>query len=535
MSTLPKSLLASSIDTKILFDQSVGVFGSLSSSKNKRDARIRILFPDGWKDLSADTGMGGWYGLQEGCTRFRTVLYCKRKEDVQHEYIMFPLFVSEGQPPNRFCRIERMADPHYKDRTHAIGTRGTDAHDYIQVFDRDSDEYRDLDEKSFVVASIDYPRTLDLYHVLAICWGMGSNTKTQRYTLQQFNCYFFSWTIVLCLARYAAGWELAYRGCIEKIQTEILNSVKSSDSTTQAKLLLILSKIQGSDDEESQRQLSLIESLKVELGSKGFTSAMGESISSMLWEENGPNFVRTALRGRLKALADTTVNLLAGGLGIYSSLPLLRQRRQTSSRSVHRYSLEAAKIFHKDAWNQAPGHVKELRRRIANERPSGDDAGARKSLAQRIGASRGMIMAIVPIFVSQYGYQGAYLAARADDRIWRHDGKDRTIRKILFVTNTIRHLPHHIIYAAKVGRPYTAILAAKVKELNTTFLELGREGIAGMVSELHNGIQDKYGPRTLQDTIVELRERNPQWDEQMIRQVIVEIIFELANEIGART
>ncbi|CAE6463947.1 unnamed protein product [Rhizoctonia solani] len=529
MSTIPRSLLASSANAKHFLDRAVEALGFL-----KRESRIQIAFPDGWKDLSSDPGtVGEWYRLQGGCTRFQTVLYCKFKTGVQHEYILLPLFERPDQPTQWFCKIERMADPRFKDRINAIGIHGTDAFDYVQVFDRASNEYQDLKENCFIVADIHYPRTLDLYHALAICWAIGSNPKTQRYTLQQFNCYFFSWTIVLCLARYATGWEVTYRSCIEEIKEEILNSVESSDSTTQAKLLLILSKIRRSGSEESQDQHSLLSTLGVELGGEGFTSAMGKSISSMLWEENGPDFIRTALRGRLKVLADNTVDLLAEGLGIDNELPLIYQRKEAGPRSIHRYSLEAAKIFHRDAWRQAPGHVKELERGIKNERGSTEDVGAHKSLAHRIGASRGVVLAIMPAFITQYGYQGAYLAARADDRLWRHDGRDRTLRKILFVGNTIRHLPRHVYYATKIALPYTSIVTSKVKELDTTFFEIGQAGVARMVSELHHGIQDKYGPHTLQDTIVELREKNPEWDEQMIRQVIVEIIFELANEIGA--
>ncbi|CAE6387591.1 unnamed protein product [Rhizoctonia solani] len=406
-SALSQPLLASSAAATHFLDRVAEELGIID-----RTSQIRVKFPGEWRDPSSDPGtVGKWYRLQGECTRFQTAQYRKFKKFVQHECIVFPLFNDLGQSAKWFCLVERTPDPRFKDRIHAISASGTDAHDLIQVFHRTSNEYRTVEQDSIIVASIDYPQTLDLYHVLIICWAIGMSPKAQRYTLPQFNCYFFSWTIILCLARYAAGWEIAYHSCARDIKEEILKSVKNSDSTTQAKLILILSKIRGSSIEESQNQLPLLETLRAELGSEGFSSALGRSIRSMLWEENGPSFVRTALRGRLKVLADKTVDLLVGGMGLDDELPLLDQKRGSGSRSIHRYSLEAAKIFHRDAWNQAPGHVKELQRRMSNQSRSIEDAGAPKSLARRIGASRGVILALMPVFVAQYGYQGAYLAA----------------------------------------------------------------------------------------------------------------------------
>ncbi|KAH7334208.1 hypothetical protein B0J17DRAFT_672591 [Rhizoctonia solani] len=526
-SALPQSLAASSTAAKHFLDRVAEELGLV-----ERTSQIRIKFPDGWKEPSDDTGtVGQWYRLQAGCTRFQNVQYRKFKKGVQHECLLLPLRAGSDVTAEWYCLIERMADPRFKDRVHAIGIHGTDAYDYIQVFHRNDNKYTVIERDSNVLVDIGYPRILDLYHILAICCAIGSNPKTQRYTLQQFNCYFFCWVTILSLARYASGWEITYRSCIGEITEEILKSVDGSDSTTQAKLILILSKIRGSDGEGPENQLSLLEALRTELTSEEFVAAMGRSISSMLWEEHGPNLVRTALRGRLHELANDTVNLLVGGLGLSEELPLLYQSRGPRPRSIHRYSLEAAKLFHRDTWKQAPEHFKELKNQTEAEHKSNTVVDSSKPLVRRIGASRWVIFSALPALVIQYGYQGAHLGARADDRLWRHDGRNRALRRFLFVMNTIRHLPHHISYATRIAIPFASIITIKVNQLDTTFLELGREGLATIIAELHQGIQDRYSPYTLQETIVRLREKNPEWDEQMIRQVIIGITEMSPKEI----
>lgn len=167
---------------------------SNSSSPHHGDPLL-IEFPHKW-----DTGRGpafDWYRSQR-LHHFQTLQYRKeRQEPFCHEFVVLML---EGW----FCRLERMGDP--TARIEAITENGTKAHDVIKL--HPLTELAGLDESSDTVMEIRFAGQVDLIHVLAICYAIKQNERSKQYTLQRYNCYFFSWTVILLLARRTAKWEV---------------------------------------------------------------------------------------------------------------------------------------------------------------------------------------------------------------------------------------------------------------------------------------------------------------------------------------
>ncbi|KAG8711295.1 hypothetical protein FRC08_016062 [Ceratobasidium sp. 394] len=102
------------------------------------------------------------------------------------------------------CRIERMGDP--EARFDAISANGSTAYDMAQSFANDRSPAACL-STSDVVARVEFPRELDLMDVLRICRAIHEGEKTHNYTLQSYNCYFFTLAIQAVLTRLVAGWE----------------------------------------------------------------------------------------------------------------------------------------------------------------------------------------------------------------------------------------------------------------------------------------------------------------------------------------
>ncbi|CAE7159675.1 unnamed protein product [Rhizoctonia solani] len=159
------------------------------SMGNGGKGRILIKFP-----LPLDNG---WY-KEQPCTAFRCFQHRKERGGFTHEFIVLELL--DGS----ICRIERMGDPDA--RFDALSPRGSVAHDIAQCFRPDELDQACLDS-SEIIAKVELPYEYDLIDVLKICRAIHEGEETRNYTLQVFNCYFFSLAIQVCLTRLVADWE----------------------------------------------------------------------------------------------------------------------------------------------------------------------------------------------------------------------------------------------------------------------------------------------------------------------------------------
>ncbi|KAG8760780.1 hypothetical protein FRC11_014948 [Ceratobasidium sp. 423] len=138
-----------------------------------------------------------WYDEQPS-TQFRSFQHRKEPSGFRHEFIL--LKMADGS----ICRVERTGDPNA--RAHALSLEGSVAHDLAQCFRPDDLAKAHLDTSS-IVSEVHLPRELDLKDVLNICRAIQETGRTRNYTLQTFNCYFFSLALQCCLTRLVADWE----------------------------------------------------------------------------------------------------------------------------------------------------------------------------------------------------------------------------------------------------------------------------------------------------------------------------------------
>jgi hypothetical protein len=168
----------------------------LASSKGGKGLEP-IRFPLGW-----DSRIGGifsWYD-QQTCTKFASVQHRKdRQFPFYHEFLCVKLTNGE------ICQFERVGDPNA--RTDALTQEGSLAHDYAETHPHNY--LAKLDNTSDVIKEIIFPSELDLLDMLEICYHIQEDTETRSYTLQRFNCYFFSWCILLVLAQENSPFKVA--------------------------------------------------------------------------------------------------------------------------------------------------------------------------------------------------------------------------------------------------------------------------------------------------------------------------------------
>ncbi|CAE7055390.1 unnamed protein product [Rhizoctonia solani] len=137
----------------------------------------------------------GWYSEQVR-TDFLRFEHRKERKGFKHEFIVLRL------TSKSLCRIERVGDPNA--RLNSISSRGSTAYDMAQTFSEEDTAHL---KTSDVVAEITLPFEFDIMDVLKVCRAIHEGETTRNYTLQVYNCWFFSLAIQVCLARLIAYWE----------------------------------------------------------------------------------------------------------------------------------------------------------------------------------------------------------------------------------------------------------------------------------------------------------------------------------------
>ncbi|CAE6498898.1 unnamed protein product [Rhizoctonia solani] len=286
--------------------------------KGERDyrERTRITFPGGWNHEDDDVFQ--WYHSQP-YRRFQAIEYYKERAGVQHEFIRVLLQNDQGDLVGSFCRIERVADVEH--RIEAIRNQGTTAFDFVQTIDPshpiDSEHPNPstVDDSDIeLVARISFPHAFDLVDILAICFGIHKHPQAKNYTLQQFNCYFFSWTIILCLARRAADWNGLLRNHTDTLRQAVLQhlgNLRSSGNLTVWSIMFGLHDDQTDTSDLHQSPSQITERILSELSGEVFKNAVEAMLSRLLWHDQDPSKLQAGLKDSLEDIArDTSGSML---------------------------------------------------------------------------------------------------------------------------------------------------------------------------------------------------------------------------------
>ncbi|KAG8733031.1 hypothetical protein FRC11_009179 [Ceratobasidium sp. 423] len=163
----------------------------------------RCIQPRFILDFRSDEGQANvqkWYQSQGSNTRFTLLEYRKVKHgSIRHEFIVV-WFNS-----TTLCRFDRRARD--GERGHVLRDEGAPAEDSVHVLSSFDVEYKELLEQTEVLLSIKLPRGEDLGIILCVCEGIQTHPKASSYNLMQYNCYFYSWTLVAAVARRTYNWE----------------------------------------------------------------------------------------------------------------------------------------------------------------------------------------------------------------------------------------------------------------------------------------------------------------------------------------
>ncbi|KAG8744396.1 hypothetical protein FRC11_013471 [Ceratobasidium sp. 423] len=139
--------------------------------------------------------------------------YRKIQKEAPTTVTRLQIRIDKGTPPHRFVLAYLANDDVYRfDRRPETSNPGTlfvetlggtrprkASDDYCPVNDK---ELADLNESTRIEITINMPPETDLLHVLSACFSLSRDRETRDYALLKYNCYFFSWTLVMIVTRH---------------------------------------------------------------------------------------------------------------------------------------------------------------------------------------------------------------------------------------------------------------------------------------------------------------------------------------------
>ncbi|KAH7325264.1 hypothetical protein B0J17DRAFT_528996, partial [Rhizoctonia solani] len=147
---------------------------------------------------------------------------------------------------------------------------GTPPHRFVLVctqdgawhrFDRrpETDDFCEVDETAFVTIekilqreiSMIMPPNTDLLWILSICFAISRDDQARYYGLLKYNCYFFSWTILLVVTRHALPFSVpSPHNVIQNLRPDLVHLSHSlTKKLVQALLSIVLDVITSVRDE----------------------------------------------------------------------------------------------------------------------------------------------------------------------------------------------------------------------------------------------------------------------------------------------
>jgi len=160
---------------------------------------LRIEFPSGW-------GSGpifDWQKAQHSRLFVRLQLRKEHQKPYHHQFVVLTL------DNEQFCRLDRKGDDDAPPDD-AIAPSGMFAKDTIEMLS--PMQIKEILSTSAIVLELEFPQGEDISTILEICYVIQHDQQAKRFTLQRFNCYFFSFTIAMCLARRATAWNTTFSG-----------------------------------------------------------------------------------------------------------------------------------------------------------------------------------------------------------------------------------------------------------------------------------------------------------------------------------
>lgn len=121
----------------------------------------------------------------------------QQKDEPKHEFVLVAL--QRTKHAYDLCRIERRPLKGANIDSKVFGCKAEDT-----IAPVDDDDLSDIATRTVRKVKVEFksdPRP-ELYTIFSICDTIGKDPNAKKYTLMQFNCYFFARTITLLLTRH---------------------------------------------------------------------------------------------------------------------------------------------------------------------------------------------------------------------------------------------------------------------------------------------------------------------------------------------
>ncbi|KAG8712791.1 hypothetical protein FRC11_014191 [Ceratobasidium sp. 423] len=171
-------------------------WGSLSNSSSK-EKRISMNFGREW-----GTGpVFNWYRrLQESSVSVERLQIRVDHSTPPHRFVAAHLRGSK-----RVCRFDRRPETPKPGTLflELLGAPTRKAADEWTLYEAEQWKNSNLNASTHCELDIELPTHTNLLLILAACYALAKDSKACNYELFRYNCYFFSWTITMIVARHA--------------------------------------------------------------------------------------------------------------------------------------------------------------------------------------------------------------------------------------------------------------------------------------------------------------------------------------------
>ncbi|KAG8793266.1 hypothetical protein FRC12_003336 [Ceratobasidium sp. 428] len=166
-----------------------------SSSRSSERKVIPIAFPSDWDRQNGPTFE--WY--QSLSCRYIHRLQIRKDSSgtVPHRFIVAHLTNGSIQ---RFDRRPKSKNAGEILAAGFFNTSKIEADDEIEVIEPSA--WSSLEQATKCEVDLDLEGNMDILTILSACYGISRDASAHNYALFQFNCYFFSWTILAVVARH---------------------------------------------------------------------------------------------------------------------------------------------------------------------------------------------------------------------------------------------------------------------------------------------------------------------------------------------
>ncbi|KAG9121381.1 hypothetical protein FRC07_002683 [Ceratobasidium sp. 392] len=290
-------------------------------------------------NFSKGSGFLKWCADWGDIIQFNRLEYCKFEGRIGHEFILLhelqrnPQVAPIQQDPSvatrseasrklelwssldtgldqKICQLERMGDP---EAPLDAFISSTDAFDYANIYERDSNTDKEQREKTYTLLDISFPEAHTLTEVLEICYRISCHDKSCSYKLLQYNCYFFCWNIILGLTRSGAHWEKTLERESNLVSQTVFNRLQDFACSEAQKYNLAFVLAGHHSRSNTTSRSPLLERMDQHIRSDVFHEALRARLASTLWVRDQKEAIGCTIKELLNQAGDATVDLVLAG------------------------------------------------------------------------------------------------------------------------------------------------------------------------------------------------------------------------------